>query len=982
MNTLNVERNGSDHGSHRSELSHPQDPGTVRIWAGSHELPAEMNLEPAAAILENLQANDPKGAERLGKTLEQFPMVGATIAGFELVALLGRGTFGRVYLARQEELAERFVALKVSTDLSGESRALARLQHTNIVPIYSVHAAPPFQTVCMPYFGATTLGHLLRRIRGSSAVPSTGRQLVDTLKVLNDETVIPTLEPRTGDGTGPPTFNPSSKPGVASEPYVRPNLGQGPTRLRGPLDHLRKSSYPDAVCWIGARLADGLEHAHAQGILHNDLKPANVLLTDEGQPMLLDFGVSDDLALRVTSPGAPVGGTLPYMAPEHLRSVRDRIPATDARSDIYALGLILFEMLTGDNPFAIPTGSLEEELPKMLAERNAAPPRLRKLNPAVTPGLEAIVRKCLEASPDRRYQSGADLRDDLDRHRTGMPLLHVGVPSIRERLQKWAGRHPKMTSNMTVGTTAAALLVLCVIGFSARQARLEKAGAEAVALQAEYRAEVISRQFGDDLKEAQYLLAARPPEPAILEKGTARCEAALAHYGLPADEQWNHRPDFQALPPEEQRQVQGRLAEACVLLARGYSLRAGEVNDAMLENALRVNEWAGRLSGDAAPRAVWDQRADLLRRLGRTAEAAQVSARATEIPLKTADDFYLSGTGALSQGRHKDALRLLRRSAELNPSSFWTHLAQGLGHEGIGQYREAASCYTTAIALWPGYPGGYHSRGLVELRLRDYSAAKADLDRAASMVPDTADLFLNRSLANQGLKDYPAALEDLSRALELSAPRARVLLMRARVHELAGNKEEARKDLADGLREAPTDELGWIARGVARLGSDLAGAIADFDSALTLNPRSLSAMQNKAHALSKMDKNQDAILVLDQLLERYPDYVPGRAGRGVLNARVGNEKAALADAVEAIRLDSAPSNLYQAAGIYALLGKQPGSRAEAIRLLTAALRAGFGFEYVETDKDLDPIRGTPEFKQVIDGVRALNPEKPGARESK
>ena len=97
----------------------------------------------------------------------ELPEVGRPFLGFYLLAELGRGTFGRVYLARQGDLADRYVALKVSADLAGESQTLARLQHTNIVPIYSAHRADWFQAVCMPFFGVTTLAHLLRRFRGA-----------------------------------------------------------------------------------------------------------------------------------------------------------------------------------------------------------------------------------------------------------------------------------------------------------------------------------------------------------------------------------------------------------------------------------------------------------------------------------------------------------------------------------------------------------------------------------------------------------------------------------------------------------------------------------------------------------------------------------------------------------------------------------------------------------------------------------------------
>src|SRR5262249_13631637 len=158
-------------------------------------------------------------------------------------------------------------------------------------------------------------------------------------------------------------------------------------------------SYTDSVCWIGAQLADGLAHAHAEGFVHNDLKPANVLLTDEGRPMLLDFGVAEELVVRSAAPVARIGGTLPFIAPEHLDALDSGQFNADHRSDLYGLGIILFEMLTGQHPFRLPTGKTEDEVPRMLVERRSGPPSVRSLNPAVTPGLEAIVRKCLEPDP-------------------------------------------------------------------------------------------------------------------------------------------------------------------------------------------------------------------------------------------------------------------------------------------------------------------------------------------------------------------------------------------------------------------------------------------------------------------------------------------------------------------------------------------------------------------------------------------------------
>src|SRR6516164_5449504 len=115
----------------------------------------------ASGLEETPRANSDL-AKRLAEALADMPAPGTDFLGFRLLAELGRGAFGRVYLAQQRDLASRYVALKVSTDILGESQALAQMQHTNIVPIYSVHRASPYQAVRMPYFGATTLADLLK----------------------------------------------------------------------------------------------------------------------------------------------------------------------------------------------------------------------------------------------------------------------------------------------------------------------------------------------------------------------------------------------------------------------------------------------------------------------------------------------------------------------------------------------------------------------------------------------------------------------------------------------------------------------------------------------------------------------------------------------------------------------------------------------------------------------------------------------------
>jgi eukaryotic-like serine/threonine-protein kinase len=407
---------------------------------------AESDRDALDAIRE-LHRSDPDAARRLAEPVA-VPAAGADFLGFHLVEELGRGAFGRVFLARQMDLADRAVALKIALDLYVETQTLARLQHTNIVPVYSVHRSGPLQAICMPYFGATTLADVIRGLDRAPSLPDSGKHLVSTLngrKSRSRECPSTKLAPGGGQAPAEPPAVPGER---ATAPATKTNL----IKFEG-------LTYVEAVLWLAARLADGLAHAHDRGIIHRDLKPANVLLTDEGEPMLLDFNLSDDTRVRDNPSAARMGGTLPYMSPEQLAAFGHRAGGIDGRSDLYSLGVMAFELLTGRFPFRHRTGSIHDCLDEMRADRAGPPPRLRPHNPAVSPAAEAIVRKCLDADPAKRYQSAAELREDLERQLAHRPLRYAPEPSVRERARKWVRRHPRLTSSTSVGAMAAVVLL-------------------------------------------------------------------------------------------------------------------------------------------------------------------------------------------------------------------------------------------------------------------------------------------------------------------------------------------------------------------------------------------------------------------------------------------------------------------------------------------------------------------------------------------
>ncbi len=435
----------------------PRTPGT----GPSQRADGQNSADGGAGVVSSGTGYALSGKNGAGTRLS-FPRVGDELGGFRLVVELGRGAFARVFLAEEMNLGRRLVALKVSRAEGEEPRLLARLQHAHIVPVHSVHDEPEtgLRLLCMPFFGGANLAQLLQEAWGLTHTQATGRSLVEALDHFSQR-----LPPATGQdvslglgrvqrsrlralpaatrpsvaepaGNLPPQSAPLARFGTARAGRLRSLV----TRLVSPRDEpgtcteihddgqpsrqfLRGASGIQAAVWIVARLAEGLEHAHSRGLLHRDLKPANILIAGDGTPMLLDFNLAATTEFATEAcpqgqSGEPVvhrallGGTLPYMAPEHLDAIDPEgstsPDAVNERSDIYALGLILFEMISGNHPFPEPPAGLTPvaTIRGMKADRRRRPASsLRSCCPEVPWSLDALVSQCLDPEPDRRYQT-------------------------------------------------------------------------------------------------------------------------------------------------------------------------------------------------------------------------------------------------------------------------------------------------------------------------------------------------------------------------------------------------------------------------------------------------------------------------------------------------------------------------------------------------------------------------------------------------
>ena len=315
-----------------------------------------------------------------GATLREMPTVGETLAGYRLEKVLGRGVLGMVFLAREQALADRLVVLKVSRRRGTEHLAMASLRHPHIMPIYAVHEEPErdLRILCMPYLGGATLSRILEVLGEQHPAD---RTLGGLLQVVD----------QSFRGRG-----------------VEPNWS-------GPRQFLKGASYHGAIAWIGACLAEALHAAHRSGIVHLDLNPSNILLAEDGQPMLLDFHLARPAVEQGTAYPERIGGTHGYMAPEHaeaFRALRERgvvARRVDGRADIYSLGVVMFEALGGSTP---PGPDVKVAY-------------LLRANPKLGSGLAAAVTRCLAVDPAQRYQTGAELAADL-RCYLGPGLIALG----------------------------------------------------------------------------------------------------------------------------------------------------------------------------------------------------------------------------------------------------------------------------------------------------------------------------------------------------------------------------------------------------------------------------------------------------------------------------------------------------------------------------------------------------------------------------
>ncbi len=924
-------------------------------YAQRWNIPVEHWSEIAAGASESVASLGP------GETscLDGYPIVRQFFPGFQPLWELGSGAAGRVFLAKQGEPAERLVVVKLTQQPNAEPKQLARLQHTNIVPIYSVHRHGSWQLVCMPFLGHVTLADLLRwqtKATGQAATTSDSRDAGQALLSTVAEAVGKTIEDRN-----------RSLSWVSRDRKLLDLMPISPSPSR-----IAERDAVDTTVWLASRIAAGLAHAHQRGIVHSDLKPSNILWGYDGEPRILDFHLAHHSAKDSLT---WVGGTLDYLSPEHLQRLDDGEPP-DAGCDQFSFGVLVYQLLTGKLPFQNAKSSSPEGLAELRAARGRLPDPPSRIQSGISPDIDAIVLKCLAPAVSDRFRSLADVATDLQRHLDDLPPRYVRSWAPREHIRKWLRRNRWVRSTGFVSVASLLLFVVVAVAFGTRVRQFR---------QAEARAQLAAWQL--DFGEAEAHLASAGFAGGDVLRPIEATRQWMEEFGFDGKDvpAWVH-----LLSMSQQQQLFADASRLEMWMARNAlaaSWAATDEKAAALRSDAQtyqksavgywpsaqqplVLQWQSERLKSAAPSSTHSD-AEIFQSWLRTRphDALSYPAHWPEQRLM-AFEAFATGDDAATIAMLEDGLP--RHTGDL---AAWIVLGHALARQR--QFDRAEASYLVAHTLRPDAAVPLIYRGLVRLDAGRFDLASADLQRALEIEPQNPLLYANRALCRQAQGKLSEALADCDRAIELGIRQTRMYFVRARIHQALGDSTAAERDRKEGLSRRPEDELSWLARGFAKAADDPSGAVADFAAALQLNPRSASALESSAAVyFDKLQNPSAALDCMTRLVQAQPQVPRHYANRGVLHARLGAVADAERDAQDALRRGQDADTLYRVAGVYAQLASKDGSFAgKALDLLRKAAFANPALLWKRLavgDPDLQPLAQQPSFQELQQALEKLS----------
>lgn len=815
-----------------------------------------------------------------------------------LIARIGQGGMGTVYRAWDGAL-NRICAVKtllpnLDTDSDvtyreqvdrflREARTAARLSHPNIVQVYDVGSVDNTHYIAMEY------------------VPG------ETLKRYHDRIV---LEETQGGST---------------------------SRVRR--DRLEKT------LWIMHDVIRAVGLAHLQGVVHRDIKPENIFLTVIGEktvPKVGDFGLAKEIteSRRITMSGTALG-TPYYMSPEQAEGKRD----VDARSDVFSLGSVLYEMSTGSLPFQ---GEGSMGIMRAVVDKDPLPPH--KINTAIDRDLATIILKALEKERQRRYADGEALADDLKRHLLGETIL-ARPATLVYRIGKKIRRHRIAASLLTV-----ALVLLTAVGvYAIVSGRLQRAVVKELKEEKGHVEDERARLEREKALQEQAMKTAMPgwmiasevtaefyKKEADMGKVWKRLETALkilddsiairptapAHF-------YRGRIYLMYLDYDRAEQdftqaatLDDKMAEARVFLGLTHMGRFAETfidedhpqiqrREEGVKFLLRAEEELKHIGETVVgeeflPFIALVKTLTLIGKQDHDQSLAQLNEgfqryRREEFLYWSAIVAYYAKQGHLSPALFAE------RALEIRPQYPEACILLGCLEEDVGTRTEI---FTKVIAINPRMSAAYLNRGDALMHHGDYQKAESDFSAAIALRPLMAEAWEHRSRAKNERKDYGGALADIDRAIELNPRDPHMLVRRAEIKAENNHLQSAKEDYAAALKIGVEHSSFYY-----RMGSllwkmnDYDGAIEHFDRAIALEPNESRYYYDRG--VSKMYKtdNLGALKDYNKAIELDPKNIVALYFRGRILSGFGYHERAIADLKKAIEIDPKYSTYFYNEGI-------------------------------------------------------------------
>ncbi len=777
---------------------------------------------------------------------------------------------------------------------------------------------------------------------------------------------------------------------VDAHPYIVMEYVEGES-----LAHvLRRGALPlDNAIAVGTEIAEALAAAHAKGIVHRDLKPANISLTHDGHAKVLDFGLAKGPAAKeptsrpglstITVPGQAMG-TPGYSSPEQLVGA----PA-DPRDDIYSLGVVLYELLTGRRPFD-GTDSLE----LAMATMTKTPPPVHQVNPTVPETISAIVARAMARDRDDRYPSADQLRTELRRltHALSTDVTHLidsralKVPGRRGRrvvqalaalaliaagaAGLWSWRQSR---NRTAGTRPPVLGVMAFVNSSSESdaplaasmrdlliARL--ANTPGLVLLSKSAIDEAARQHAGPRRLAKDLDATHLLEITVLRSGRDLMLSATLSHGDSGAIVWN---ESVAGPDANVAELQQRVADGIRRALLIPAAVAGDQPNPGTNDVLALTHYgratillerpdvAGNLARAEALLREATQRdpkfALAWARLGDTywenykisAETRwasdAVNATNTALTLDQRQPEVWIALAKINEGtgRREAALSALSKALELQQTSDEARQLMGQIFLAMGRRDEAKEQYLQAIRLRPDYWRHHSMLGAFYYAIGNYPEAIAAFTRVTRLAPDNARGFHNLGAVYYRIGDSGNALANYEKALAIN-PRPETRSAIGNIHYDEGRYQAALDAFLEAAKGSANDGVlrGNVGDAYARLGR-VEQARQAWREAVRLEQQTFAVNPNDVNALARI---------------------------ALWEAKSGDRAGAEGHITRALAMGAGDAEvLYYSAIVRALAGDTE----RALASLEQAVKSGYSTQLAAKDRDLDAIRDTPRFRALI-----------------